>query len=409
MKSALRRVLALTAATTTVVAGAMTQVASAVTSQFGQQEVNQSSFIAVAAPYRNGDAHQLLILEQVGTSRECWNESGSTPTVINPLLLNFDFTGICGRSTDSNGYSIRMNGQDLGLQYSLRTVHRDGDIVLVGTPRDRNNPELVIGHANGMTTDFAKLSLEPGWRFTKRTYQGQSLGHIYLTYDGSSPINPNPNTPNPGNSAFRDIANDIYRQEIEQAVAMGFIAGFYEDNTFRPQESLTREQLVSMVLEGLKKVPGANLNIPTSVSSTAFRDVDASRWSAAKIQFAQQTGIVTGYEDGSFRPAQPVTRAELIAVMRKAALYAQQMQGKTPQIEQEQTPVAFSDINAHWASQTITEMSGFCGIASPMNETGTAFFPNSAAQRNYAAAATFRMLTCVGVQPATPAQQASAQ
>ena len=28
-----------------------------------------------------------------------------------------------------------------------------------------------------------KISLDPGWRFTKRTYQGRELGHVYLTYD----------------------------------------------------------------------------------------------------------------------------------------------------------------------------------------------------------------------------------
>jgi hypothetical protein len=40
-------------------------------------------------------------------------------------------------------------------------------------------------------------------------------------------------------------------------------------------------------------------------------------------------------------------------------------------------------------------MSAYCGVASPLNETGNAFNPNQAARRNYAAAATLRMLNCI--------------
>jgi hypothetical protein len=40
-------------------------------------------------------------------------------------------------------------------------------------------------------------------------------------------------------------------------------------------------------------------------------------------------------------------------------------------------------------------MSSYCEVASPLNETGSSFFPNSSAQRNYAAAATLRMMNCV--------------
>jgi hypothetical protein len=40
-------------------------------------------------------------------------------------------------------------------------------------------------------------------------------------------------------------------------------------------------------------------------------------------------------------------------------------------------------------------MSAYCGVASPLNETGTNFAPDEPAKRNYAAAATVRMLDCV--------------
>jgi hypothetical protein len=40
-------------------------------------------------------------------------------------------------------------------------------------------------------------------------------------------------------------------------------------------------------------------------------------------------------------------------------------------------------------------MSGFCGVASPLNEQGSSFVPNDPARRNYAAAAIVRTLDCV--------------
>lgn len=155
---------------------------------FDSAEVNDNNFIAVAAPYGD-NKHQLLIIEQLSNRQRCWSETGSNPVSVDPLLLNFDFTGICGRSTDSNGYSLRMSGQDFGLDYILRIVERNGELVLVGTPRlDRNAPEIEIGSTKGVTNGFAKIMLNPGWRFTRRTYQGKPLGHIYITTDSTPPV-----------------------------------------------------------------------------------------------------------------------------------------------------------------------------------------------------------------------------
>lgn len=365
---------------------------------FDQTEVDQSKFIAIAAPFGE-KAHQLLIIEQVSPKRQCWSESGSNPVTVEPLLLNFDFTGICGRSTDSNGYSIRVAEQDLGLDYLLRVVERDGELLLIGSHRtDRKAPEIVIGRTYGLNSGFSKIFLEPDWRFTRRTYQGKTLGHVYLS---SNTVAVGPGTgpgtgPGPSNPAtsFRDIASDVYASEIEQAVALGFVSGFREDNTFRPQVALTREQLVSMVLEGLSKLPNANLQIPTQVSSRPYPDVDASRWSAAKIQWARDNNIVSGYTDGNFRPTKPVTRAELMAVERRAAEFALTLQGKQPTLTLGQPAREFSDTQGHWAASLISQMSSYCQVASPLNESGSAFYPNAEARRNYAAAATLRMLNC---------------
>jgi N-acetylmuramoyl-L-alanine amidase len=400
MNSNMRRFVALAALSVTSALAVATPTFSA--SQFGQKEVDQTKFVAIASPYQAGKAHQLLVVEQISDSRPCWTESGSAPTLVNPLLMQFDFTGVCDRKTDANGYSIRMNGEDLAMRYSLRVLHRDNDMVLVGAPRERGAQEIIIGRTAGATTDFAKITLDPGWRFTKRTLGDRTLGHVYLTYDGNAPDGGGTTGGGTTTSRFRDTAGDIYLAEINQAVDTGFIAGFSEDNTFRPQASLTREQLVSMVLGAIDSLPNVNLSVPAATANP-YSDVAANRWSAAKIQFAKANNIVSGYEDGKFRPEQPVTRAELMAVMRRAAEYAKSVQGQPTTLTGNRPAQAFTDTNAHWSNALVSQMSTFCGVASPLNERGSNFAPDSQAQRNYAAAATVRMLNCV--KPAAPAAQ----
>ena len=174
---------------------------------FDSQEVNSDNFIAVAAPFGD-NKYQLLIIEQRSTQRACWQEVGSNPAIVDPLLLNFDFTGICGRSTDSNGYSIRMEGQDLGLDYLLRVVERNGELVLIGTNRmNRQAPKVEIGRTQGLSNgNFLKIELDPGWRFTRRAYQGRALGHIYLTSDTGVPATPSVSPPNPITPAVQEPA-----------------------------------------------------------------------------------------------------------------------------------------------------------------------------------------------------------
>jgi len=138
-----------------------------------------------------------------------------------------------------------------------------------------------------------------------------------------------------------------------------------------------------------------NIMVSEQVNASPYPDVDGERWSAGKIQWAKENDIVTGYPDGTFRPTQPVTRAELIAVENKVAKYARNQLGEVGELPGTQTALDFSDVSNHWSANLVSEMSAYCGVASPLNETGTNFAPDQPAQRNYAAAATVRMLDCV--------------
>ena len=154
-------------------------------SLFQKEEVNGDDFVVMAAPRGLSGDYFLMIVEQQTDDRACWQERGNAPVEVDALLLTFDFTRICGRKSDSNAYSVRMADVDLGLNYSLRVVPEGEELFLRAYSNlDFNAPPIEIGRTNGISeTGYTRILFEPGWRLTRRVYDGRALGHIYITSD----------------------------------------------------------------------------------------------------------------------------------------------------------------------------------------------------------------------------------
>jgi len=147
-------------------------------------ELDPQKLLVVAAPIGSSSRSQLNIYEQVNGRRPCFAVAEGRPPVVSPLLSTFDFTGICGRYIDANGYSVRVGDIDLATVYRLSVVNQGADILLMALPtRPGAGPEMVVGRTLGNGTGFLKLELEPGWRLARRTFRGRSLGHVYLYRD----------------------------------------------------------------------------------------------------------------------------------------------------------------------------------------------------------------------------------
>jgi hypothetical protein len=150
-------------------------------SLFQTAELNPANFAVVAAPIGNGERAQLNIYEQLNDRRACFAVNGGPPAVVEPLLATFDFTGICSRYLDANGYSVRIGDTDLAPGYRLSVVRFNDDNLLLAVPtRSGIGPEMVVARTNGPGTDYLKLVLEPGWQLKRRAYNGRNLGHVYL-------------------------------------------------------------------------------------------------------------------------------------------------------------------------------------------------------------------------------------
>lgn len=174
--AALRSIPSLLAALVSAGLGLVAQPASA--SLFQAKEVDANRFILVAAPIGGGGSSQLNIYEQRSDARPCYSREGDDPTLVNPLLGSFDFTGICSRYMDSNGYSVRIGNQDYGSALRVSIIPGDDDLMLVGS--GGGGEPLVIARTGGMVDGFLELKLDPGWSLRRRFYGERALGHLYL-------------------------------------------------------------------------------------------------------------------------------------------------------------------------------------------------------------------------------------
>lgn len=111
-------------------------------------------------------------------------------------------------------------------------------------------------------------------------------------------------------SKFSDVPNnEWYSASIGILTAAGKLKG-YPDGSFRPTRAITRAEFISLV---------SRFAAPTDTSSAgvSFSDI-AGNWAEESIQAAAAAGWIFGYQDGTFRPNQSITRAEAMAVLNRA-------------------------------------------------------------------------------------------
>lgn len=87
-----------------------------------------------------------------------------------------------------------------------------------------------------------------------------------------------------------------------------YIVG-YDDGTFRPDGDMTRAEAAAIFARLISEEKGE-----TASGKATFTDIADSAWYAAEVGYLEKYGIIEGYEDGTFRPDAPVTRAEFTAM-----------------------------------------------------------------------------------------------
>ncbi|WP_152391950.1 S-layer homology domain-containing protein [Paenibacillus guangzhouensis] len=120
-------------------------------------------------------------------------------------------------------------------------------------------------------------------------------------------------------SAYRDVSGDEwYAGAVTAAAASGLVNG-YQDGAFRPNESITREQM-SLLLVRAMALAGGRLDTggESPVSLEQFNDAEAiASWSKSAVAAVVNAGLMQGRSSGYFAPYAPSSRAESVVVLKR--------------------------------------------------------------------------------------------
>ncbi|WP_338553707.1 S-layer homology domain-containing protein [Paenibacillus sp. KS-LC4] len=142
------------------------------------------------------------------------------------------------------------------------------------------------------------------------------------------------------NVTFSDSSNHWGNKSISIAVKLGIVNG-YQDGTFHPNASVTRAEFAAMISRAFALETD-------SKSSISFNDT-ASSWASTYINTLAAKGIVMGYVDGSFKPDETISRAEMVAILARLLDFSKLAAGN---------PASFEDINNdYWAKEVIQQAS----------------------------------------------------
>ena len=105
---------------------------------------------------------------------------------------------------------------------------------------------------------------------------------------------------------YSDVESDMwYNNAISTLTNAGILTG-YEDGSFRPNAPITRAEFAAMA---------ARFSDVEYSGGNSFSDVSDNYWAARYIALAEYLGWINGYPDGTFRPAQNITRAESMTLV----------------------------------------------------------------------------------------------
>ena len=105
---------------------------------------------------------------------------------------------------------------------------------------------------------------------------------------------------------FTDVKAGMWcNRAIATLTNMGIIKG-YTDGSFQPNKSITRAELATIIARFAK----------LDVNTKTFSDI-TGHWAQKNIELAAGNGWINGYEDGTFRPNNNITRAETFAMINR--------------------------------------------------------------------------------------------
>ena len=263
-------------------------------------------------------------------------------------------------------YSCKPNGIDLGVLEEPQVAIENGEIVFKNIDEDGQVHYTLDGT---MPTKDSSIYSSP-----IPLYDG-TLRYFLIAGGLRTPLRTITVTKQ-GNLYNDVLVSDWYFDEVDRAVTMGLFNGVGGYN-FAPNVGVTRAMFVT-VLYRLMKMQGKNINASTE---TAFSDLTQS-WYKLAVSWASENEIVKGYEDGSFRPDQTITREEMCAILDRTLLWLG--------VQMQEEELTFTDLDqiSEWAAQSVARV---CNVGLILGQSDNTFMPLSTATRAQTATVMLRL------------------
>nr|WP_156889547.1 S-layer homology domain-containing protein [Paenibacillus harenae] len=255
----------------------------------------------------------------------------------------------------------------LPSSYKAQVVYQSDKIVLTvsASTGPDTGPGPGPGSSNGTNDTETEGTQEP--ETTVNPFQSNVISREAVLKAVSDAIA----ATNNGNKSFSDTGNHWGSSFITKAVKVGIITG-YEDSTFRPNASVTRAEFAAMISRAFALAP--------KPGSAVFNDT-GSNWAVDYIGALADKGVITGYADSSFKPNEPISRAEMVAIIARVL---------NLDVLAAVEPASFTDVSGnHWAANEI-KLASSAKLVQGMSTS--LFAPNSTTTRAEAVTLIIRSL-----------------
>jgi len=123
--------------------------------------------------------------------------------------------------------------------------------------------------------------------------------------------------------AATDTAGTPYDEAVNALIEKGYVSG-YPDGTYKPNNTISRAEAASI----LASFVGATKEDLAAATVADFSDMDTHKWAIPAVSYAVEQKILSGYPDGTFKPGNNVTYAEL-ASYDAGGRYGEKYAGET--------------------------------------------------------------------------------
>ena len=281
----------------------------------------------------------------------------STTTLVNGTKINlYYYLDVIGETTKEfpdggsdnipDCYQVTINyvddntgrGKITGLTTEVKTIRDESNNpVKTGTVQASGSTAEATGSRNYFSNwaNDAGLPTSSTAKLGKQTFNAEG-GKTYTftaNFDRSSGGGGGSSRPSTPTVTIPDDVPTGLNGKDHYAYIIG-----YGNNDVRPQNNITRAEVATIFFRLLTdETREANMT-----KSNSYNDVKDGDWFCCAVSTLSKMGIIKGYEDGSFKPNDPISRAEFAAI---AARFDP---------DGDKTPATFADVTSHWAKDEIS-------------------------------------------------------